>query len=84
MLKRAIIQTNLLLNTYSTLETPNFQFRSFPLHLLNKQSTKRFISFNILCHKTSQFNFINTNLILFTYFALFFHNFIIFIYNCFR
>lgn len=60
MLILIIIQTNLLLNTYFMLDILNFLFRSFLL-LLNKQSTNRFISFNILCHKALQFCFVDTN-----------------------
>lgn len=62
MLILIIIQTNLLLNTYFMLDILNFLFRSFlPSTKLNKQLINRFISFNILCHKTLQFCFVDTN-----------------------
>lgn len=62
MLILIIIQTNLLLNTYFMLDILNSLFRKFPPSTkLNKQSTNRFISFNILCHKALQFCFADTN-----------------------
>lgn len=69
MLILIIIQTNLLLNTYFLLGILNFLFRrlSSSTYTSNQLTALKFQY--ILCHKTFQFCFANTNLKLFTYFS---------------